>query len=312
MSDADNNNEYEVQEQECCQDSEDFQDSQEQVSEEKPKKSSNPVPIVDAIKGMLSFFTIFKLNVGERESDAMEKNFWLVPIIGFIIGLAAFIVVFIIDYVIGGLFIEAVAAIATVLILSKFLHFDGLADFGDGMVASGDKEKHVRALKDTTIGAGGLGVAFIVTMVSIACYTGIPWGIVGVPFIVLGIEAVVKNAQVVAAAFGEPSDGMAGKQVAETGMNSMILSTILAAVFMAIAVVLGVLYSDFDFGDVGKEMAVMIIVPVLASVLVGFGMAKIANRTFGFVNGDILGATNEIARAVSLLLMLFVLGLIWL
>ena len=28
-------------------------------------------------------------------------------------------------------------------------------------------------------------------------------------------------------------------------------------------------------------------------------MAKVANNTFGMVNGDILGATNEISRVVT-------------
>jgi len=39
-------------------------------------------------------------------------------------------------------------------------------------------------------------------------------------------------------------------------------------------------------------------------------MARIANRTFGMVNGDILGATNEIARPVILFLVLLALDII--
>ena len=38
-------------------------------------------------------------------------------------------------------------------------------------------------------------------------------------------------------------------------------------------------------------------------------MARTANRVFGFVNGDILGAANEISRAVMLIMTVIVLGL---
>ena len=43
------------------------------------------------------------------------------------------------------------------------------------------------------------------------------------------------------------------------------------------------------------------IVGFAVSVLWGSIMSRIANKNFGMVNGDVLGATNETSRAVVLL-----------
>ena len=48
------------------------------------------------------------------------------------------------------------------------------------------------------------------------------------------------------------------------------------------------------------------IVAVAVSALVGFLMARKSNEVFGMVNGDILGATNEICRPAVMFVMLLV------
>jgi len=46
---------------------------------------------------------------------------------------------------------------------------------------------------------------------------------------------------------------------------------------------------------------------VLVSVPVAFVMNKVSNRVFGGVSGDMIGATNEVARMVTLLLFVLLL-----
>ena len=41
---------------------------------------------------------------------------------------------------------------------------------------------------------------------------------------------------------------------------------------------------------------------VLVSIPVAFVMEKVAENVFGGVSGDVIGATNEIARAITLIL----------
>ena len=45
--------------------------------------------LFSAVKGMFSFFTMLPLNIGWKEMNAMNRKFWLVPIIGLFYGLLA-------------------------------------------------------------------------------------------------------------------------------------------------------------------------------------------------------------------------------
>jgi len=265
-----------------------------------------------SIKTMLSFFTIFRIDVSERDIASMERNFSLAPVIGFIMGLIAAAVGFIFFELGLGSLVSASLVLASLFIVTKFLHFDGLTDFGDGMVATGDQEKHIRALKDTNIGAGGFGIAFIVTLISFSCL-GSAGALIGL--LIWPTEIFMKNAMVAAATYGEPGDGMAANQVRNTTQTSLVESTVISVVLAVIAsaiaglVIWGITGADtFTSENIGA-MAAVLATGLVMSFIVGLLMAQVANRTFGRVNGDILGATNEIARAVILVSSLVVLGL---
>ena len=47
-----------------------------------------------------------------------------------------------------------------------------------------------------------------------------------------------------------------------------------------------------------------IVFGTVVSILVGYLMARKANSVFGMVNGDILGATNEISRPAIMFVMI--------
>ncbi len=285
--------------------------------EEEPGKD-----IGSALKGMVSFFTIIRIPVDMKEFDAMERNFWLSPIIGALVGAVAFVVCVVLGYLGTGILLQAVFALATAYIFSKFLHFDGLTDFGDGMIcSSGKREDHVRALKDTLVGAGGIGVALTVILMTVVLYDqvggsialafGDDWWAVSVGFVAFACEILAKNSQVAAACFGTPGNGMASRQVARTGTKSLVLSTILTVVLIAVVTVIYYLCADASHNGFPYEnyvLGVLAVAGVVMSVFAGWLMARIANRTFGFVNGDILGATNEISRVIVLLMAVVILG----
>lgn len=261
-----------------------------------------------ALKALVSFFTIWHMDIDERDMDEMERNFDLVPIVGALFGVVMLIVLGIFVYIattqgFGSGMFYAVLAIAIAYVGSKFLHFDGLTDFGDGMIVSGKQEDHVRALKDTLVGAGGIGVALIVVLMSVSIY-----GMAGVLLLVFApiTEVLVKNAMVAAAAFGKPGNGMAGRQVSLTTNHTLLISTVISLVLAIVLGVVGVVIYDAIMAPVDFEMGTMLICMVIGlvfSILVGYLMARKANSVFGMVNGDILGATNEIARPVVMFVM---------
>ena len=264
-----------------------------------------------ALKALVSFFTLWHMDIDQDDMDDMERKFHLVPFV------ALFFSVFIIiemvvmqwlskNYGFGSDLFAAVVVLATVFIGSKFIHFDGLTDFGDGMIVSGTQEDHVRALKDTLVGAGGIGVALIVILFSVSTYSmaGIAFLLVFAPI----CEVMVKNAMVFAAAFGTPGHGMAGRQVSMTTTNSAGYSAVISIILGAVLAVLTCAIFDqlFPTRSGIDVVAVLfgVVIATAVSAVVGYLMARNANKVFGMVNGDILGATNEVSRPVVMVSML--------
>lgn len=283
-----------------------------------------------AIKGMLSFFTIKKQDVGQMEMDAMDSNFHLVPLVGVVFGAVLMIemfLLFLLNYYVSFPLgpIIAITVLGTVLIGSKFLHFDGLVDFGDGMVASGNQAKHITAMKDTNIGAGGLGLALIVMLATLAIYSvGNNWNdlmFFALFFIIPATEILIKNSMACAAAMGTPGEGMASNQVKKADTDTMLKSTGLSAILLIVGlifttVILSImnwvhlrywadpLIGNFSFFIIA--LFASIVIGLVVSMVVGIMMSKLADRTFGATTGDVLGATNEIARPfVSAAMLLF-------
>lgn len=263
-----------------------------------------------ALKALVSFFTLWHMDIDQDDMDDMERKFHLVPFV------ALFFSVFIIiemlitqwlskNYGFGSDLFAAVVVLATVFIGSKFIHFDGLTDFGDGMIVSGAQEDHVRALKDTLVGAGGIGVALIVILFSVSTYSmaGIAFLLVFAPI----CEVMVKNAMVFAAAFGTPGHGMAGRQVSMTTTNSAVYSAVISIILGAVLAVITCAIFDQMFPTrSGIDVVAVLFGVVIAtavSAVVGYLMARNANKVFGMVNGDILGATNEVSRPVVMVSM---------
>ena len=268
---------------------------------------------VSALRGMVSFFTLWHLDITQKDMDSMEQRFHMVPVVGILFGVILVIELTLLSELaqhlgIGSGLLNAAAVLLTVYAGSKFIHFDGLTDFGDGMIVSGQREDHVRALKDTLVGAGGIGVALAVTITTVAVYSlgGYTALLIAAPL----TEVLVKNAMVVAAAFGKPGNGMAGRQVAMTTMGSAVKAIVVSIVCGAVMIILASFASDLSWNvDLSDQMCsgvFMLIVGLIVSWIVGYAMASVANRNFGMVNGDILGATNEICRPAVMFVMLIV------
>ena len=255
-----------------------------------------------ALKGMFSFFTMIPINIEQKHMDDMNRCFWLVPIIGLFYGIFAALV-----FILANEYLTTIIAAAVTLFLmafmNRFLHLDGTIDIGDGLTVAGDHEKHVRALKDTLIGAGGMATGLFVVLLTFSEYVSL--GSVSFLFFGLSAEILARNAQVSAAAFGIAGNGMAGDSVRFTTTKSLIFSSILAAALLALTYLVStVITKDVLNRTVDDAYLIGIIIGFVVSILWGFVMSRIANKNFGMVNGDVLGATNETSRVIVLFCMI--------
>ena len=242
-------------------------------------------------------FTVIPVNVTGEDVENLSRHFWTAPIIGLFYGAVAGGTFYLLTPLFDGL-VSAAVVVLVLHAINRFLHFDGLIDLGDGLIATGTHEKKLAAMKDTRVGAGGVGfgVLFtILTIASLAFVTGSPID-AGVFFLPLAMEVLAKNALVTVAAMGDPREGLGSPFVRNTPKRHALLSTALS--FVILIIILLVLY---PFTPVPEGLFLLTIALVITSLLVGVVVAGQARRSFGCVNGDVMGASNELAKPVVLL-----------
>jgi len=238
---------------------------------------------------------VIPVNITGEDIDELSRRFWLTPIIGLFYGIVAGGSFFLLTRAFDGL-VSAVIVILIVHGLNRFLHFDGLIDLGDGLIATGPHEKKLAAMKDTRVGAGGVGFGIMFTLLTVAALSFVREAPVAemMFFLPLAMEVLAKNALVTVAALGEPREGLGSPFVRNTPRKHAAFSALLS--FFLLVVAFGLVYPatwEYVLPFVGMI--------VLTSSLVGALVAWRGEKSFGCVNGDMMGATNELAKPWVLL-----------
>jgi adenosylcobinamide-GDP ribazoletransferase len=233
------------------------------------------------ILSLLQFTTILPLGK-LQDFETFARHSYIYPLAGYVIGLIVAIPVFFI----ADRTIAAAVAIAGVILVSGAHHFDGLLDFGDGLMAHGSREKRINALTDRQIGAGGVATGLVVTLLLFA-------GLHGSPSIVAAIiigEVCAKFSMVFLTAYGTPfRDGIHSYLY---GFSRPIFP------FYALIPCIPLIFLPVKPFALATAGIVMIVCPLI--------LLKISQKLFGGVNGDVAGAANEITRACVIIAMALV------
>ena len=234
-----------------------------------------------SVLSLLQFATVLPLGK-MQDLERFARRSYLYPVAGYVIGLIAAIPV----YFIADRTVAVAVAIAIVIVLSGAHHFDGLLDFGDGLMAHGDKEKRVHALTDRQVGAGGIAAGLVTTLL---LFAGLQASASIASAIIIG-EVCAKFSMAFLTAYGTPF---------REGMHSYLHQFA---------------HPYFPFISILLCMP-LILLPVRTEALVTAGffmilcpliLLTISNKIFGGVNGDVVGASNEITRAVVIVAMILV------
>jgi adenosylcobinamide-GDP ribazoletransferase len=230
-----------------------------------------------ALISLFQFTTILPLGK-PQDLENFARHSYIYPCAGYIIGgLAALPVFFIADRTLA-----AAVTIACILLISGAHHFDGLLDLGDGLMAHGDREKRIRALTDSQVGAGGITAGIVVTLLLFAGLQASPSIIIAV---IIG-EVCAKFSMAFLTAYGTPF---------RKGIHSYLHQfskpyfPFIAALFCIPLIFLPV----SPIRLTGAAIA-MVVCPAILYI--------ISKRLFGGVNGDVVGASNEITRACVILI----------
>ena len=156
-------------------------------------------------------------------------------------------------------------------------HLDGLLDLGDGLMAHGGREKRIAALTDLAVGAGGVGLGLVVTLVAFAGLSSVP----SVPAAILAGEVLARLGTAWITVAGRPfREGIHATLHRGARPVHGILALVLAVPLLLVL------------------PAVPLILAGAVTALVTAGMIALGDRLFGGVNGDLAGAAHEITRAL--------------
>ena len=238
------------------------------------------------IQSVLAFLTI--LPVGKQNQDIyyIAKNMYLFPaaglVIGSIVGAMALGISDFLHPLLTGFLITG-----ALVILTGVHHTDALADFADGLMAKGSKEVKHKAMLDPAVGSAGVAtlVMYFAGMIivfnigfgsSLAIFTSI-----------ITAEVIAKYVMVLLANRGIS---------AWEGFSSPFIAAMKDRYKMIVAT--GIMAAIVWFASSYAGFIALIISLMLAQLL-----KYISSKSFGGVSGDVLGASNEITRLSSFIVL---------
>jgi len=233
------------------------------------------------IGSIFSFLTIFPTSNANLETVA--KHMYLFPIVGIVIGLLVGSLGFGLSFFLDPL-IVSLLVVASLALVTGIHHTDGLADFADGLMAKGTKEKKLGAMKDLSTGSAGV-VSIVLYLVGLIIAISLSTGFQLFLAILLS-EIIAKFSMVLMASFAKS---------ASIGSNSPFVELMKNRKKLLVALTITLIPLISLGGTTG------LIIFTSCSLLTLF-IIGISSRSFGGITGDILGATNELTRLASLLI----------
>ncbi len=225
------------------------------------------------VLSLLQFTTILPLGKSQ-DFDLFARHSWIFPAAGYVIALLVAVPVFFI----ADTTLAAAVAVAGVIFLSGAHHFDGLLDLGDGLMAQGNREKRVRALTDRYVGAGGIAAGLVVTLL---LFAGLHAAASLISALIIG-EVSAKFSMAFLTAYGTPF---------KEGMHSYIHRFAKPYFpFLSLLLCIPLVLLPVSLFRLTVAAIVMILCPL--------ALLTLSKRLFGGVNGDVVGAANEITRAL--------------
>ena len=232
------------------------------------------------IGSVFSFLTIIPSS--NASLDNIAKYMFLFPVVGITIGLLIGSLGFGLSFFLEPLLVSLLV-VASIAIVTGIHHADGLADFADGLMVKGSKDKKLKAMKDLSTGSGGV-VATVLYIVGLIIAISLTSGFDLFKAILIS-EILAKFSMVLMASLGKSASLGSNSPFAEFMKDKKKISA--AFLIMLVPVIL-----------IGETTGlVMLGVTIVLTVF----LLALSTRSFGGITGDVLGATNELTRLASLM-----------
>jgi len=248
------------------------------------------------IKTAFALMTVLPVSLSAEEPPTPRAAAWF-PFVGIVLGgvvLALLSVLNSASFVTsdGGLLVRAafplaVLSVGLLALLTRFLHWDGLADVGDAWWGGATRERRLEIMSDSSIGAFGATSVVLVALLQVASVT-VLLEHVGFGIAIFAAPVFARMAATFGAWLGTPArpGGLGASVIGPPRVLDMLVAG--AALGIAAASMgyehgtAGIIWSGFAF-------ATCAIVPHLCAL------------RFGGVTGDVLGASVVLTETILFL-----------
>ena len=237
------------------------------------------------VQSVLAFLTILPVGRGKHDIHYIAKNMYLFPLAGAAIGVIVGAMAFGTSFFLPSLMVGLLVAGALVIVTGVH-HTDALADFADGLMAKGGKEVKRKAMMDPAVGSAGVAalVMYFVGMI-IVFNTGFPG--IKVFTSIVAAEVIAKYVMVLLTFKG---------MSAWEGFSSPFTAAMKDGRRMAAATAIMLPIVWFAAGLPG-------IAALGVAIALGGLLRHVSKKSFGGISGDVLGASNEVTRLSSLIML---------
>ena len=234
--------------------------------------------VYNNIFSVFSFLTIIPTKTYDLKYVA--KNMYLFPLVGLIIGIAiGFLSSLFFPYLPS--FVLGFIITATILGITGLHHSDALSDLADGLMAKGSKEFKHKVMSDPRNGTAGT-VVLIFYIIGMIIFVSTIEDKIKLISVIIIAEVLSKYSMVLQCYIGKS---------AWIGLNLIFIKEMKnKKKFLVSNLILTISLILFGFNSY-HMIASLLIMLVISLVL-----SLIANRSFGGISGDVIGATNEISR----------------
>lgn len=236
--------------------------------------------VVRALAGALGFLTWLPVGRTAEHWGAFTDRPAVIPLVGYVVGALAALP-FLLPLpapLVGVLFVLAV------YLATGINHVDGLVDVADGVATHGDAERARAAMQDSEVGVAGV---LILVLVLLGLYSvgrtlaADPRFAIG---LVIAAEVGAKLGMTAVIAFGTTAHDGLGRTLSEAA-DSRTFAT---------AAVIGLPAGVLTWPHPAAALALAV------GTLTGIAIERWADTRLGGTTGDVMGATNEVARLVAL------------